>query len=94
MSNQSNQRIIKEIKRIGKGAEDSSRIRQVKSSKMIEILPQIFKKKLFYFNLRGFSRIFRHFPIISRIFENSQNFEIRHVLLYLVVALMTIGTRH
>ena len=49
---------MKISKRIGKGAEDFSRISedfsriwQVKSSKMIEILPKIFKKT-FYFYFR------------------------------------------
>ena len=50
---------MKIFKRIGKGAEDFSkisedfsRIWQVKSSKMIEILPKIFKKTFFIFIFR------------------------------------------
>ena len=39
---------INKIKRIGKVAEDFSRIWQVKSSEMIEILPEIFKKTFLF----------------------------------------------
>ena len=57
---------INEIKRIGKVAEDFSRIWQVKSSKMMEILPKIFKKNFFIFIFFKIPKNFEEFWRISK----------------------------